>query len=702
MQCLGAPHDFAVYSMHSGLYAEDKCGSIAALALRGTPGAVVPNESGIWWLATAPDGTTFSRWQASFQGGGGSTAGWLISARVCADVYCYFPLQYLVLGLENWGAPVLRQWEGSGAVMLQFGLSCAFGAATACTVGGAPPGADMFAPEMILVDQFAPAQAQLTGGTLPGSGWQSGRLPHAVSFNAADRGGGVERVVASVASASWTQAAPCARGAAAYSRLVPCPLAFGGSIPINIAGLADGRHDLALTTIDAGGRQSVSGPYPMFVDNTAPAAPKNLTVVGGEGWRSRDDFGIRWDNPSDPYAPVAVAHWRLCAVGGACRDGQTTAAGIKGLDGLVTGGSGDYVLRVWLEDSAGNQNAANAAGPIHLRVDAEAPRPTFEPQNPADPLRVTVSVTDETSGLAGGAIEMRREGTASWQPLPTSTEPGRLVAFLDDENAPDGRYELRARAVDGAGNEGSTDRTRDGTRALVQLPVRIATRIQAGRRTTRMRRVAVRRKGRRRTVKRRTVTLESRVVSSSGKAVPLEGVIAATDGRPLADVDLDVQLAPKGSADYKSIGSVHTDANGRFGFRAHFGRSQSVRFRYPGSTHVRASVAVVEVGVRASSTIRTSERSVLNGQSIILRGRVRTQPVPANGKLVEVQAFFRDRWRTFSTVRTDRHGSWVLPYQFGGTVGTVKYRFRVRLPAEGGYEFETGSSPVKLVTVHGL
>ncbi|HEV7629145.1 MAG TPA: hypothetical protein VGO89_21855, partial [Streptomyces sp.] len=492
VQCLGPPHDFAVYSMHSGLYAEDKCGSIAALSLRGTPGSVVPNESGIWWLATAPDGTTFSSWQASFQGGGGSTSGWLLSARVCADVYCFFPLQYLFLGLENWGAPVLQRWQGSGAMMLQFGLSCSFGAAGACTVGGAPPGADMFAPMIGVVDHYPPAPAQLTGGTLPGSGWQSGRAAHSVAFNAGDRGGGVERVVASVSSGSWVAAAPCAQTASGYARLVPCPLSFSGSIPIDIAALADGRHDLALTTIDAGGQQSASGPYPVLVDNTAPAAPKNLTVLGGDAWRSRDDFAIRWDNPSDPYAPVTAAHWQLCAVGGKCRDGVTAATGVKGLDGLVTGHSGDYLLRIWLEDSAGNQNAANAAGPVHLRLDAEAPSLMFEPQNPADPLRVAVSVTDETSGLSSGAVEMRREGTDSWQALPTSTEPGKLVALLDDENAPDGRYELRARAIDSAGNEGSTDRNRDGTRALVQLPVRIVTKIRAGRRTMRVRRVAVR------------------------------------------------------------------------------------------------------------------------------------------------------------------------------------------------------------------
>jgi hypothetical protein len=193
------------------------------------------------------------------------------------------------------------------------------------------------------------------------------------------------------------------------------------------------------------------------------------------------------------------------------------------------------------------------------------------------------------------------------------------------------------------------------------------------------------------------------VIGTAGASVSLEGVITTVrDKRPLANVDLDVQAAPQGEARYESVGTVHTDADGRFHYRVRPTRSETLRFRYSGSKHVRASTADVVLGVRASSTIRTSEGSVLNGQSVILRGRVRTLPVPVRGKLVEVQAFFRGRWRTFSTVRTDRSGHWVLPYQFGGTVGTVKYRFRVRLPAEGGYGFETGTSPVKSVTVHGL
>ena len=94
--------------------------------------------------------------------------------------------------------------------------------------------------------------------------------------------------------------------------------------------------------------------------------------------------------------------------------------------------------------------------------------------------------------------------------------------------------------------------------------------------------------------------------------------------------------------------------------------------------------------------------SLVNGEVATFSGRIRTRPIPATGKLIEIQAYFRRRWRTVSTTRTDSTGHWRFPYQFGATTQTVRYRFRVRLPREGGYPFATGRSRVALVRVRGL
>jgi hypothetical protein len=149
------------------------------------------------------------------------------------------------------------------------------------------------------------------------------------------------------------------------------------------------------------------------------------------------------------------------------------------------------------------------------------------------------------------------------------------------------------------------------------------------------------------------------------------------------------------------VGIARTDAEGRFAYVVRGTRNKVVRFRYPGSRRIHGATQDFTVHVPASSTIRARPRGLRNGQMVTLSGQIRTLPLPLSGKLIEIQAFFRNRWRTFSTTRAQPLGGWTFDYKFGGTRGRVPYRLRVRLPAEGGYPFDTGSSPTARVVVTG-
>jgi hypothetical protein len=72
--------------------------------------------------------------------------------------------------------------------------------------------------------------------------------------------------------------------------------------------------------------------------------------------------------------------------------------------------------------------------------------------------------------------------------------------------------------------------------------------------------------------------------------------------------------------------------------------------------------------------------------------------VPAQGKLIEMQAIVRHRWRTFDSTRADARGRWTYTYQFGNTHKTTNYYFRVRIPRESGYPYAPGRS--RRVRVH--
>jgi len=109
----------------------------------------------------------------------------------------------------------------------------------------------------------------------------------------------------------------------------------------------------------------------------------------------------------------------------------------------------------------------------------------------------------------------------------------------------------------------------------------------------------------------------------------------------------------------------------------------------------------ISMTVPANTALRLNRRRLRNGQTVVFSGPVRTGPLPAVGKLVEMQVRQPGRWQTFKTVRSDAAGNWEVRYHFRRTVGVVDYRFRVRLPEEAGYPFTAGVSRVATVRVTG-
>ena len=145
-----------------------------------------------------------------------------------------------------------------------------------------------------------------------------------------------------------------------------------------------------------------------------------------------------------------------------------------------------------------------------------------------------------------------------------------------------------------------------------------------------------------------------------------------------------------GSSEWQQVANPITRRDGRFSARLPKGPSRRVRVTYCGRDggHYRD----LRLRAKPSVGLRANRRRVRNGRSVVFTGRVRSRPIPTGGKLVELQAFFRGRWRTFQTLHTKRRGTFRFRYWFGGTQGTVRYRFRAVAPREGGYPYTTGSS----------
>jgi len=536
---------------------------------------------------------------------------------------------------------------------------------------------------------YTPPNVQITGGALASGAWVRG--DQAVEYTASDNVGvkdgsaviGPERRGPVARACDYTQLVPCANGPAA--------------VGVDTTTLAEGSQPLMVEATDSAGNTAQSQPVAARVDNTPPARV-NVAAEGGEGWRRTADFALAWANPPEgDRAPIAAAHYTLCRSGTSeCTSGRTGGEGIARL-GLNVPSPGEYVAIIWREDAAGNQQSDNGSVPVTLRYDPEPPQPVFEPPQAADPTHVSVKVTDRVSGLAGGTIEIGRVGSGSWQALPTERQGDRLVARIDDARFPPGRYALRSHAADQAGNQASTDRRADGQPVVVDLPLRIASKMRAGVARRKIVRRRVGRRGRRRTVRRRVTVLDGSRRVRFGRRVQVMGTLVNRDGQGIGGAQVKVYSRTPVNAE-RLVGVVATDRRGRYRYTARASSTRTLRFAYAGNGLILPAQREVTLRVPAASLIRLSRGRVLNGQAVAFRGRL---GAPAPNKLVELQVRLSGRFQTFRTTRTGPNGRWAVGYRFRRTCGRTRFAFRARLPKEASSPFETGRSRTVSVTVRG-
>ena len=544
--------------------------------------------------------------------------------------------------------------------------------------------ATLYSAVVSVQDDTKPSVGNVAG-ELAGEGWHSGK--RSLTFDASDNSGIAQTRVVSGETTLLTNSKACD-----FTQPAPCPQG-GDQFVVDTSALKpDGAHTISVEARDAGGNVE-SAPRRILVDNTPPPSPQGLSADGGEDWQRSNAFNVRWRNPQDNGgAPVTGAAYEICpAAGGGCQEGSREGAGLTSLEGVAVPGPGEWVMRVWLRDAAGNSDRRTAAGPLRLRFDDEAPEAVFLPPNDAEPTRVAVQVTDRFSGLGSGSIELKKTDATAWQPLQTEVRDGQLVASLDDAHLPDGVYELRAFAADRAGNVGLTANLADGSKAAVTLPLRLPTRLRTGAVGS------VRdRRGKLRQVLRPTA--HTRV----GNRVKLGGQLTSGDGNPIADAEVQVfEQGPEPGAGPVPVATLRSSSKGRFYYVAPPGVSRSVRFQYAGTPTIRAAEAEVPVRVAAVSSLRVSRRALRNGQTARFAGQVKGGFVPATGKLIELQVLIRGAWQTFTTFHTDPLGRWRYDYRFGGTTGRVTYVFRAKVPGEATYPYTTGGSSRAKVVVRG-
>jgi hypothetical protein len=540
--------------------------------------------------------------------------------------------------------------------------------------------------EATVADLTTPAVAVVQDNPFTQGAWVNGTQPvsYAVNDNV-----GVKTAVALVGGTETRHARACD-----YTQPVPCTN-NPGQIQVDLSKAMEGTQPLQVQAVDTADNANRSQPVTVRVDHTAPGAVP-VTVEGGEMWRSANDFDILWQNPDEgDRAPITAAHWRLCRSGTAnCTTGSQATVGISRLADLRVPEPGEWELGVVREDAAGNRNDAYASQAVPLRYDPEPPALSFELSPPNDPTRVSVAVSDRVSGVGGGQVELSREGSNTWQALPTQLVGGGLVARIDDAALAPGRYLLRAQAVDLAGNVGVA-----AAPQAVTLPLRIRSAMRAGIAKTKLVRKKRRRSGNRGRARRITV-LRPMGRLPFGEHIAIVGRLTNRDGQPLVGQQIQV-LGSSANGD-QVLAVLTTDAKGSYRYRAAGSASRTLRFVYAGTATMLPTESQVRLVVPAAGSFAPSRKRVLNGGSVVFRGRVRSRPLPTPGKLVELQVRQPSgEWTTFRTLRTDSTGRWALRYRFRLVRCHTTYRLRAYIPTEAGYPFAGGHSRSRAVTVLG-
>lgn len=309
------------------------------------------------------------------------------------------------------------------------------------------------------------------------------------------------------------------------------------------------------------------------------------------------------------------------------------------------------------------------------------------------PETITVNARDTGSGVERAVLEVDGKALADRvvdendggcrrpfvRRVPCRLQAGTTLS-ADLAKLPDGPHSVRVLAVDAAGNATATAPATVTSRnpATACGPSAPGPRVEAsfsrGRRTLRARPSA-------------STRLTGRLRDAGG--APIAG----------APIRLLVRDDRTGAATTARDG-VATGADGRFAVTVGRGASRRLRLAYRADTEgtLRCS-RLLRIAVPAPVSISLSARRLQAPGTLVIRGRLTRGPVPRGGKLVDLQAFDRGKWRTFETTRaSERSRRFTARLRFGRAARAGSYRIRARVRREAGYPYALGySKPKRLV-----
>jgi hypothetical protein len=271
--------------------------------------------------------------------------------------------------------------------------------------------------------------------------------------------------------------------------------------------------------------------------------------------------------------------------------------------------------------------------------------------------------------------------------VPCARSVTRTLAF-DTTSVPNGPHSVQIAAYDAAGN-----RTLSPAVPVTILNGSLPNGIGA----TRQAQVVARIAGRKRSAAGQRATLDF------GARRTIQGRVTDAGGDPIARARLDVTgQARRRGAPLRREGTVTTDAQGRFRFRARRGPSRILRVGYRAFTldPAPSAVASVTLNVRAGIRLNVTPSRITSRGTIRFRGRLLGGPGRERVQVTLYAVGRVGRQRVpVSVLRTDRKGRFRFSYQFQRTFAPFTYRFQARVERQPTYPYAAAGSNRVVVRV---
>jgi hypothetical protein len=198
-------------------------------------------------------------------------------------------------------------------------------------------------------------------------------------------------------------------------------------------------------------------------------------------------------------------------------------------------------------------------------------------------------------------------------------------------------------------------------------------------------------------------TKRATLTAPYGRRNVIRGRLTTGGGAGIRNAKVEMLTAIDGRAGAPlDKGGARTRRDGRFTLilpANASSRTLVLRYRSHANDTVSIAEATLRVRVKAGVRLSVDPHTAARGRTVKLSGRLVGRPLPATGKVVELQARSPgERWITFRTVRASRRGRFATRYTFRQS-GPALYLMRARVREADDYPYATGVSHTARVRV---